>query len=53
MEKPASYDEDLMTDWSLWVLDHGLPDIPAAVAVGESVPVARWAGRRPGCRLPE
>jgi hypothetical protein len=51
VEKPASYDEDLMTDWSLCVLDHGLPDMPAAVAVGESVPVARWAGPRLGAVL--
>ena len=51
MEKPASYDEDLMTDWSLWVLDHELPDLPAAVAIGESVPVARWAGPHFGAVL--
>lgn len=51
MEKPASYNEDLMTDWSLWVLDHDLPDLPAAVPVGESVPVARWAGPRFGAVL--
>lgn len=49
--KPATFDEDLMTDWSLWVLDHDLPDLPAAVAIGESVPVARWAGPRFGAVL--
>ncbi len=41
---PGSFDEELMTDWSLWVLDHGLPDFPEVVRVGESVPVAHWVG---------
>lgn len=35
-----------MTDWSTWVLDHGLPELPQEVQIGESVPVARWAGPR-------
>ena len=33
-----------MSEWSLWVLDHGLPELPEGVANGESVPVARWVG---------
>jgi hypothetical protein len=45
---PPSFDEELMTDWSKWVLDHELPSLPPAVAVGESVPIARWAGRHFG-----
>ena len=40
-----------MTDWSLWVLDNGLPALPPNVAVGESVPVARWNGREFGAVL--
>jgi hypothetical protein len=43
---PTSFAEDLMTDWGLWVLDHGLPELPATVEIGESVPVARWVGPR-------
>lgn len=35
-----------MTAWSLWVLDHGLPPLPGAVAADESVPIARWVGPR-------
>lgn len=35
-----------MTDWSIWVLDHGLPDLPQGVELGASVPVARWVGPR-------
>jgi hypothetical protein len=42
--RPGSFDEKLMTEWSLWVLDHGLPPLPDRVASGESVPIAYWAG---------
>jgi hypothetical protein len=51
MAQPASFDEELMTDWSLWLLDHGLPELPERVELGQSVPVARWAGRRFGAVL--
>lgn len=44
MPQPESFDEDLMTDWSRWVLDHGLAQLPPRVDRGESVPVARWVG---------
>jgi hypothetical protein len=44
MERPPSFAEDRLGDWGLWVLEHGLPDLPEAVRVGESVPVARWVG---------
>jgi hypothetical protein len=40
-----------MTSWSVWVLDHGLPELPERVELGQSVPVARWAGRRFGAVL--
>jgi hypothetical protein len=43
---PLTFDEDFMADWSLWVVEHGLPDLPEEVRKGESVPVARWAGPR-------
>jgi hypothetical protein len=49
--QPRSFAEEWMEGWSLWVLDHGLPDLPATVEVGESVPVARWAGPRFGAVL--
>jgi hypothetical protein len=45
---PGSFDESLMTEWSLWVLDNGLPHLPNEVAVGCSVPVAHWIGPRFG-----
>jgi hypothetical protein len=46
--RPVSFHEGEMTDWSIWVLDHGLPELPDTVNVGESVPVARWPGVRFG-----
>jgi hypothetical protein len=49
--RPPSFDEEYMTEWSEWVLDHGLPEFPEAVEVGESVPVARWDGRHVGAVL--
>jgi len=48
---PASFNEDHMDDWSLWVLKSGLPDLPVSVKKGESVPVARWAGHTVGAVL--
>jgi hypothetical protein len=43
-----TFDEDLTTDWSLWVLGSGLPPLPAVVHRGETVPVAYWDGPRFG-----
>ncbi len=40
-----------MQDWSRWVLDHSLPLLPGAVAIGESVPIARWPGPKFGAVL--
>lgn len=48
---PPNFDEEWMTEWSLWVLENGLPDLPDRVATGESVPVAYWAGPRFGAVL--
>ena len=43
--RPESFDADLAGQWSRWVLDHGLPEVPASkLRVGESVPVAYWVG---------
>jgi hypothetical protein len=42
--RPESFDSGLSEQWSRWVLDHGLPALPAALADGESVPVAWWTG---------
>jgi hypothetical protein len=38
---PPSFSEDDMEEWSLWVLNNGLPGLPVAVGKGQSVPVAR------------
>ncbi len=49
---PPSFDEfEHYIDWTLWVLDNGLPDLPPALERGMSVPVARWPGRRWGAVL--
>jgi hypothetical protein len=43
--RPASFDADLSRQWSRWVLEHGLPQLPAPdLAIGESVPVAYRIG---------
>lgn len=47
----GSFDEEYTTDWSKWVLDNGLVALPGTVRIGESVPVARWAGPRCGAVL--
>jgi hypothetical protein len=41
---PPSFADDFMWDWCEWVLDRGLPELPATIAVGEAVPIARWVG---------
>ncbi len=48
---PASFDEDHMDEWSMWVLENGLPELPVSVQKGESVPVARWVGHTVGAVL--
>lgn len=48
MNRPSSWDESLMTEWSLWSLQHGLPVLPSGVEKGESVPIARWVGPKLG-----
>lgn len=40
-----------MGEWSVWVLDHGLPEPPRSVDRDQSVPVARWVGPRFGAVL--
>ena len=49
--RPPNFDEQLMEDWSLWVLEHGLPPLPDRVSIGESVTVAFWAGPLVGAVL--
>jgi hypothetical protein len=51
MSRPASFADEWMSEWSEWVLDHGLPDLPAEVAGGDAVPVAYWAGPLVGAVL--
>ena len=40
-----------MDEWSIWVLENGLPTMPILVKKGDSVPVARWAGITVGAVL--
>jgi hypothetical protein len=44
--RPPSFAEEYMGDWELWVLAHGLPDVPDLVAAGEAIPIARWVGKQ-------
>ena len=44
MNRPPSFAEEWSSDWGAWVLERGLPELPAKLAFGEAVPVARWAG---------
>ena len=46
---PASFDEDHMDEWSLWVLENGLFELPVSVKKGESVPVAPLGWRHGRC----
>ena len=50
-ELPPSFDDAWFDEWCLWVLDNGLVALPDVLLVGESVPVARWSGRRFGAVL--
>lgn len=49
--QPPSFEWEWMSDWSEWVLDHGLPPLPETLADGEVVPIPRWAGARFGAVL--
>jgi hypothetical protein len=40
--RPPSFDGDYIGEWSEWVLENGLPDLPGCVGVDEAVPVAFW-----------
>lgn len=43
--RPKDFAAELSTDWSRWVLQNGLPNLPRSdVAMGDSVPVAYWVG---------
>jgi hypothetical protein len=42
--RPSSFAEELIDDWSEWVLDSGLPDLPDRVEIGQAIPIAYWAG---------
>jgi hypothetical protein len=48
---PPSFADEWMSDWSEWVLVHGLPALPSAFGLDQAVPVARWAGPRFGAVL--
>jgi hypothetical protein len=51
VDRPPSFDAEWMSDWSEWVLDHGLPPLPAVLGDDDAVPIARWAGPRFGAVL--
>jgi hypothetical protein len=43
--RPDSFDAELQEQWSRWVLDHGLPDLPGPdLGLGQTVPVSYWVG---------
>jgi hypothetical protein len=46
--RPVEFEERFAATWALWVLDHGLPDLPDQMVEGLSVPIAFWAGQRVG-----
>ena len=49
--KPSSFDAELQSDWSFYVLAHGLPDLPHELDLGRAVPVAYWVGPTTGSVL--
>jgi hypothetical protein len=48
---PSSFHFDNSDEWGAWVLDHGLPGLPAVLGEDDEVPIAYWAGRRFGVVL--
>ena len=43
--RPPTFAAELSGQWSRWVLEHGLPELPGPhLEVGDSVPVAYWTG---------
>lgn len=42
--RPTDFSEVSIPGWCDWVLDHGLPPLPDHIRVGETIPVAYWAG---------
>lgn len=49
--RPESFDEDLRYEWDEWALEHGLPENSQEPVLGESLPIARWAGPHFGAVL--
>jgi hypothetical protein len=48
---PPSFHNEYADAWGPWVLDHGLPALPAALGEDDEVPIALWAGERFGAVL--
>jgi hypothetical protein len=42
--QPPNFDQDLASDWGLWVMENGLPKLPLQVDPGEAVPISWSAG---------
>jgi hypothetical protein len=43
---PRSFHNQYTHDWALWVLEHGLPELPTVLDDDDEVPIAYWAGLR-------
>ena len=50
LRRPDSFTEELGA-WDDWILEHGLPELPAAIAEGECIPVAVWVSDEWGATL--
>jgi hypothetical protein len=35
--RPPNFADNGALDWCEWILDHGLPELPATIAVGQAV----------------
>ena len=42
--QPRGFDARSGRMWDEWVLDNGLPELPAGLMEGQSVPIAYWSG---------
>ena len=42
---PPSLSQGFSDQWVQWVIEHGLPELPAKLQPGEAIPIAYWPGR--------
>ena len=50
-DPPSSFHYEFSDEWAIWVLDHGLPELPVKLGDDDDVPIAYWAGPRCGSVL--